>query len=757
MTEIGTQPPLPAPGELYEIHARPLESVYRPRSVAVVGASERADSLGGQTLVNLIRGGFAGALYPVNPRRDVIGGLPAYATVKDIPGPVDLAMILAPAERTPGIVEECAEAGVRAVAICAAGFGETGTDGERAQQSFVAVARASGLRVLGPNCQGVMYQPSRLVASFSAAFADGVDGPGGAAYVGQSGALGGAFYSLARARGIGVTGWFSLGNQADVTVCEFATEMLEDEAVRVLALHLEELPDGADFETLLRSAEVAGKTIVVLRGGSSDAGRRAIASHTGAMVADDRPFELFADAHGAIRVSDVDELVHSVGQALTGSRLRGPRVAVVTSSGGAGALAADRLSESTLTLADFSDGTRETLAGLVPSFGSTTNPVDVTAQLFAGCDGRFVAVCDTVLADEQVDALLVVLTNLRAHVAEHVARGLASLVHHAPKPVATAWLSKQATLPGAGQLLDEAGLLPHASVREAVATLERLGRAAGSRSERREEREAPVAEAPLAVVLPPDGAVLLEDSGALVLERLGIAHPRQAVVASADAAPTAVEAVGGRAVLKVRGRLDGAELAHKTDVGGLVFDVTPIGADVAFRRLVDQVTSAAPGVEVLGALVQEQMPPGLELLVGVSGASDGYPPVVTVAVGGVMTELLGEVVSALAPLAVPDAIELLQRLRLWPVLAGYRGRSALDVEAVAAAVSACSRAAVELGERLVTLEINPLLVYERGVCAADFLLMLVGTPPDPGGAGRVATGSRPRSRATPLRRRGPAA
>jgi acyl-CoA synthetase (NDP forming) len=727
VTDTGVEPPHSTHAGSVERVANPLERVYRPRSVAVVGASDRVDSLGGQTLTNLIKGGFKGAIYPVNPRHNLVAGLKAYSSVRELPEHVDLVIVLAPAEQTMPIIAECVEANASAVVICSAGFGETGTDGERAQREIVAAARASGLRVIGPNCQGLMYFPSRLIASFSAAFEGGVGGLGGVAYVGQSGALGGAFYSLAHAHGIGVNAWFSLGNQADLTVCELGIEMLGDETVRVLALHLEQLPQGVDFEALLRTAAFVDKSLVVLRGGSSDAGRRAIASHTGAMVADDRAFELLVDRYGAIRVSDVDELVYSVAQALTGRRLRGSRVAVVTSSGGAGALAADWLSESVLTLTELKKETRDEIARFVPAFGSTMNPVDVTAQLFAGTDHKFEHVCESLLADDNVDALLVVLTNLKVGVAEHVASGLIGVASRTEKPVVTAWLSAQGALPGAGQLLEKAHLIPHTSVREAVATLERLARAEVSRLDRQGVVRALDGMNRIVEEIPVGPAVLLEYEGAAILEKLGVAHPKQIFVQSTDAVSAAVEAVGGRAVLKIRGSRQGVELIHKSDVNGLLFDVTPSEAESSYRHLIARVNLAVPDLEVIGVLVQEQMPPGLELLVGVTGHSNGYPPIVSLAAGGVMAELYAEVASGLAPISVSEAIELLRRLRVWSVLAGYRGSKELDYSAAASAVSALSFAAAELGERLLVFEINPLIVYENGVCAADFLMELAQT------------------------------
>lgn len=696
----------------------PLQRAYRPRSVAIIGASDRPDSLPALTLGHLVASGFDGPIYPVNPRHSTIGGLPCYPTISDVPGPVDLALVLVPAANTADVVAECGRAGAAAAVLFAAGFGETGAAGRRAEAELVEVARSHGMRLLGPNCQGIVYQPQRLVATFSAALSAGLGTPAGVAYVGQSGALGGSFLSLARERSIGMSAWFSLGNQVDVTVSEMAAEMLEDEAIRVVALHLETLPDGSGWTELTRRASELGKWLVVLRTGTSEAGKVAAASHTGAMVAPDTAFRLVAAREGVLAVDDVDDMVHAVAQALLDKRRVGRGVGVLTSSGGAGAMAADRLTHVELTVPELARETRQHLAAVVPSYGSTRNPVDVTAQLFAQRDDAFGRACEILADDPAVDAIAIVLTNVVGDLAEHVAQGVVAAAGRTHKPIEIAWLSSDESVAGARRVLEDAGLLVHRSVKGPVDAIARLG--PGPIGVSTPHVTLPAPERGLAEVLPAGERNLVEWEGSALLDRLAIARPRQHMVTSERDAVEAVHALGGEAVLKVQSR----DVSHKSDVGGIRLGVTADDAASAYRGLLADVMGAAPDAVVAGVLVQQLMPPGLELIVGVEGCRDGYAPVITVGLGGVVTELFSDVASGLGPLTPDSAIDMLRRLHVWPLLEGHRGRRPLDAAAVASVLVACSEMALELGERLIELEINPLIVYERGACAVDVLVRL---------------------------------
>ncbi|WP_211841325.1 acetate--CoA ligase family protein [Saccharopolyspora antimicrobica] len=699
-----------------------MDGLLHPRAVAVVGASERSAMAGRLTRY---LSGFDGPVYPVNPNHRRVHGLPCYPSLLELPGPVDLVLVLVPAARVLSAVEDAGRAGASFAVVLSSGFAEVGADGRALQEQLVEVADRYGMRVVGPNCQGLLYRPTGLAATFTAA-ADGVPQPdSGIAYVGQSGALGGSFLGKARDRGIGLTAWISVGNQADLTTTDAAELLVADPNVRVLACYLEELPDGARWRRLTVQAAAAGKHVVVLRSGRSAAGERAVASHTGALVRAGAAFDLLTRESGAIQVDDLDELLDTA-VALTGeSRPRGHRIGVITSSGGAGGLAADQAEAAGLVLPELERAAQDVLAPLIPAFGSTANPVDVTAQVIDDA-GQFGAVCDAVAESGEVDAVLVVLTTIGGAAAVEVAEAILRAAERSTTPFVVAWLYSHEQIAEAGSMLRRNGIPVLDTTTAALRLITRLVPQEGRRAE-------PAAPRGLSRFL--DRPSLTEASGAHLLDALQIARPRGRIVDPADAETVARE-LGEHVVLKVQS----PDLAHKSDVGGVLVGIPAERAGRAAQEMLDAVAASAPHARIDGVLVQEVLPPGVELLVGVQGSKHGYPPVVTVGMGGTTTELYSDVASALGPLDAGQAVALLRRLRGWPLLDGFRGRPRCDVDAAAAAIASLSQAAVELGTDLTELEINPLMVHATGAVAADLLVTTTRQPPP--GRGTCVSSSR---------------
>ncbi|WP_211840286.1 acetate--CoA ligase family protein [Saccharopolyspora hirsuta] len=683
-----------------------VDGLLHPRAVAVVGASERSAMAG--RLTRYLRD-FDGPVYPVNPNYQQVHGLRCFPSLRELPGPADLVLVLVPAARVLSVVEEAGRAGASCAVVLSSGFAEVGAEGRALQEQLVEVAGRYGLRIVGPNCQGLLYRPTGLAATFTAA-ADGAQQPdSGIAYVGQSGALGGSFLGKAGDRGIGLTAWISVGNQADLTATEAAELLVADPNVRVLACYLEELPDGARWQRLTERAAAAGKHVVVLRSGRSAAGERAVASHTGALVRAGTAFDLLTRESGAVQVDDLDELL-DVAVALTADpRPGGRRIGVITSSGGAGGLAADQAEAVGLVLPELDAAAQDVLAPLIPAFGSAVNPVDVTAQVIDDA-GQFGAVCDAVAESDQVDAVLVVLTTIGGAAALEVAEAILRSAKRSTKPFAVAWLYSHEQIAEAGSMLRRNGISVLSTTNAALRLIAHLV----PRGDRRAE---PAPPRGLARFL--DRPALTESGGAQLLDALQVARPRGRVVVDPAEAAAAAQELGELVVLKVQS----PDLAHKSDVGGVLVGVPAERADSAARDMLDTVAANAPHARIDGVLVQELLPPGVELLVGVQGSKHGYPPVVTVGMGGTTAELYRDVASALGPLDVDQAVALLRQLRGWPLLDGFRGRPRCDVAAAAAAIASLSHAAVELGDRLAELEINPLVVRESGAVAADLVVI----------------------------------
>lgn len=700
MTTPATEPP----------PATDWERVFRPRSVAVLGASGRPDGWMARPLRWLTGRGYTGRVYPVNPKYQELEGRPCLRSLAEVDEPLDLVLALVPAAHAEAAVRDAGAAGAAAVVVFASGFAETGPAGAALQRRLVAAAREAGVRVIGPNCQGVVYTPSRLFATFSAAGERALTGSCGIAYVGQSGAVGGSVLDIAAERGLDLTAWVSTGNQADADLAEIGRHLVRDPEVRVLAVYAEAVRDGAAYARLAREAAEAGTALVVLRSGRSRVGRRAAVSHTGAMLADDTAFTLVSRRHGVVLVDDVDELLAAATALCDGRRPAGRGIVAVSTSGGAGILAADRCEANDLVLPELAAGTQEALAAIVPEFGALANPVDVTAQLFHRGDRAFGDVCRVVLADPATDALLILVTMVVGDDAVELAEDVVAAVAGTGVPCSVVWLAGRDHTTRARTILAAAGV----PVLSSVATAARV---AGALAPPPRPPALPVPDPSGSHGLPdlpvarPGAGLPAGEAGWVVLEAIGVPCPPSRLARDPDATAAAARELGERLVLKAVA----SALRHKADVGGVRLDVPADDAAEVHREL----AAAVPGLEAV--LVQQKVPPGLELLVGATAGRDGWPPVLTVGLGGTGAEVHRDIVTALAPVTRREALEMLGSLRCRPLLAGHRGSPALDV---AAAVDVLVRvgAAMARWPELTELEINPLIVAPDGVVAVDVLL-----------------------------------
>lgn len=697
----------------------PLDALLAPRAIAILGASGRPGTPFARPLSYLVEHGFAGAVYPVNPGYDSLDGIPCYPSLDDLPGEVDLVLMLVSAAETVRQIPAVARTGARGAVVFASGFAETGPEGVALQAQLVEAAREHGIRVLGPNCQGLVSLHDHVVASFTAALELGVPEPGSIAYIGQSGAVGGSIFSLARERGLRIGTWVSTGNQADLSALEIACHVIEDQRIRVVTLYLESPAEGALFDRLSARALELGKSVLVLRSALSAAGARAASSHTGALIGPHAAFRAMCRERGVILARDVEDFI-AVAHALSVlPRADGRRLAIVTTSGGAGSLAADQADAGGLVVEDLPSRTQDRLRDVVPAFGGVANPVDVTAQMFrANETDDFVTVCEQVLDEPDVDAVLIALTMVTGDLAIAMAHGLERIWARARKPVAVVWLAARQQTVEAREILRRGGWPVLDSVRTGVDVLRALATHPdpAARAETG-SHAAQVAELRRLIGDLRPG-VVTESAATDLLAVAGIRSPFQRLVTSAVEARAAAASVPGPLVLKIQS----AAVPHKTDRGGVRLGVAPADAERVYGELVE--TFAADGI--VDVAVQEQVPDGPELLVGVTHLEPGFPPLLTVALGGVAAELFHDSACRLLPIDEATALEMILELESAPLLTGYRGRPACDLTAAAAAVAAVGRLAAAAGERLVELEVNPLRLVDQGAgaVALDFLLRL---------------------------------
>lgn len=646
----------------------PLAALWSARSVAVVGASDRPGSLGRLPVEFLQRYGYAGRILPVRPDGAPVAGLPSYASVRECrreQGPVDLAMVMVAAPRVLAAVQDCADAEVPVAVICTSGFAETGEEGAALQAEVVRAAHEGGVRLVGPNCIGSVGVATGQVSSFSPLFSGERTElvPGAVGFVSQSGALGYGAVSLAFERGLGL-GWVvNTGNEADVSAVEVMGALTREPGCRGLLAYLETL---GDFEGLLAVA-ATGTPVAVLKAGRSDAGARAAASHTGALAAGDRVVDAALRQLGIVRVDDVDELL-DVGDVMTiQHRPRGRRVAVVTTSGGSGILAADAVEAHGLEMAALSEQTLAVLDEIVPAFGSTANPVDVTAAVMSNAS-LFDRTLDVIADDPGVDLIVACFCVLTGTDVDDVVTSLARVAERSGIPVLAVRTGAEHLAPQAGARMRAAGIpcypTPARAVRAAAALVQFSAPPASAPS-------APAASPAAPAIHPVPRAGAGEQEMKALLSKAGLPVPAGRVAASAADAAAAVADVGGRAVFKavVPG------LLHKSDAGGVIVGVTADEAGPAWEKV------ASLGGEVL---VEEMVPGGVEALVGLAPSPLGM--VLTVGVGGVLTEVLHDVALRVLPVGRDDVEAMVDETRLGALLAGVRGATPADREALVEAV-----------------------------------------------------------------------
>jgi acyl-CoA synthetase (NDP forming) len=671
-----------------------LDRLLRPRSIAVVGASTDPSSLGAKTLETLRANGYTGELYPVHPKYPEVSGLRAYPSVRDVPAGTDLAIVAVAAPRVAGVIEDCGAAGVPFAVVLTSGFGEVGGDGPRLQQELVDVASRSGVRMTGPNSLGFLNRTDSVAAGFGVGM-EGRSRPeaGGLAILSQSGGMGLSILNRATLAGLGVSRFVSTGNEADLTLVDFIEASLEDPHTQVIAAYAETIRDAGRLVELGHRAAELGKPIIIAKIGRSEAGSRAVESHTGSLAGADVVYDAaFAEA-GIIRVDDLEDMFDLATFLLRGRVPAGNRVAVVTQSGGGGAWLADALESQGLALAAASTGLQSDLQAFVPDFGSVLNPVDLTASGIS--IEAFSSVIKAISDSGEYDAVVVLMPLL--DVSEEAIASLAA-VTTLPLLGFSHWLPTPALAPRLGALEIPYVTSPQRAGR-VLAAAARLG--ATWRTRVPGEAAEPIA-ARATGHEPASDAATFE-----LVESAGIVPVPWRRVSSREEAVRAATELGHPVVMKLSA--DG--VVHKSDVGGVHLG---LGDDASVEVAWDALVGVAGTLRVPPrALVQAMAPKGVEVIVG-SKVDPTFGPVVMVGTGGIYAEVLKDVQVRLAPVSEPEARAMIDQLRIAPVLQGARGQDPADVDALATVVSRLSAAAVAWQDSIAEIDLNPVIVLERG-------------------------------------------
>lgn len=679
-----------------------LDSLFSPRSVAIVGASDNAARIGGRPLRYLLSSGFEGAIYPINPNRDQVQGVRAFRAVADLPQAPEVALLALPASQTLEAVEQCAAAGVKAGIIFSAGFAELGDEGAALQARMTAVAREGGMRLLGPNCLGAADAGTGYYGTFSVMLDTAFLTPGPVAVVSQSGAYGAHIAHLARARGLGIRHWISTGNEADVDVAESLRWLVDKDDVRVVMAYAEGVRNAEVFVEALDLARRRGKAVVFMKVGRSDVGAKAATSHTAALTGSDAVFDGIFRQFGVHRARTTAEQI-DIAYACAGGRYpKNRRLGVFTMSGGFGIQMADDAQDCGLEVAPMPPAAQEELKALLPS-ASPVNPVDATAQAVTDLPilTRFV---DTMLSRGDYGLFAGILGSLpgQGSFSKGVEEALLEAVAGHEGVISALTMSAPADVV---RSYEDKGFLVFEDSAQLTGALSALARF-GESFKGAAARPVPAAEA--AADLP--HGPLSEHAAKQLLAQAGVAFPGDRLAtAGMDVGAVAGE-VGFPVVLKICS----PDIPHKTEVGGVVLNVRDEaearrGAETLLRRA----AAAAPGAAIEGILVCPMVSGGVETIVGVSN-DPVFGPVVLFGLGGVLVEVLKDVTFRLAPFGVDEARRMIGEIRGYKVLEGVRGAPPADVEALAELLSRLSVFAAANAARIASIDLNPVLVMPAG-------------------------------------------
>jgi acetate---CoA ligase (ADP-forming) len=672
-----------------------LQAALAPRSIAIIGASDNPHKVGGRPILYLQRYGYRGAVYPVNPGRATVQGLRAFPRVEDLPEAPELAIVAVAGDEAVRAVESCAAQGVKVAVVMASGFGETGAAGLRVQEALVETARRAGMRLIGPNCQGLANFATGVVANFSTIFheMEGRDGP--VAIVSQSGANSQAIYTLVMRKGLGVRHVHATGNEADVTVADLAEAVVEDPGVRLVLLYMEAIKDPQRLAVAAERARERGVPIVALKAGRTARGQKAASSHTGALAAEDRVVDAFFERHAIWRAADPHELVSAAALYACGRPPRGRRLVVVSNSGASCVMAADYSEQRGIPLAEISETARQKLENALPGFAALQNPIDVTGALLSN-SALFGAVLPIVGDDAQSElALLAIPVAGTGYDVPRFAKDLREFQDRFGHAAAVA--------------------APQESVR---APFERLGVAAFEREREAIDALAQFADHAALMRRPaaaPARAVRIERTRFLnevesldLVAKAGLPVIEHALCRSAEEAVRTAQQFAAPVVMKACS----PDLPHKSDHGLVSLNPGDLAAE--FRRQHDKVASL--GAKFEGVIVARRASGGRELALG-ARMDPQFGPVVLVGDGGIYLEALKDFRLLLPPFTEADVARKLAELRVAPLLAGVRGQPPRDVAAYSAMAVRLGEAMLRWDGAVASVDLNPVIVFETGAGA----------------------------------------
>ncbi len=684
-----------------------LEEFFRPSSAAVIGASRNPTKVGHQILRNLVDSNFPGEIYPVNPKADTIHGLKCYSQVSEISGEIDLALVAVPARFVLDVAKQCGEKRVKGILVVSAGFKETGLEGAELERQLVEVCEKYGMRLLGPNCLGV----TDTFTPMNAAFSPKMPLRGNIAFLSQSGAICTAVLDWSLRENIGFSRFISLGNKADLDETDFMLSLADDDNTQVILIYLEGVKDGIRFVSVAREV-TRKKPVIVVKSGVSDAGARAISSHTGSMAGSDVAFDVAFRKSGVIRAMTMEGLFDLALAFSSQPRLEEPHVVILTNAGGPGILATDACEKHGLRPISFGAGLINVLRDNLPREASLHNPIDVLGDATAE---RYGFALEKILEYEESASVIVILTPQAVTEPEKTAELICGLRRKFPdKPIVTSFLGGE-QVEKAIDILQECGIPNYPFPERAVFALSKLAdyyRYLGSPIEDKvpefdvnRNRVAGIFKRVRA-----DGRVsLLGTEAKEVVTVYGILTPLSGLAKSAEEAVSLAKVVGYPVVMKVAS----PQILHKTDIGGVLLNISsPTGVEAAFGQILENASRFVPNATIYGVEVQKMAPVGKEMIIGMH-RDPQFGPLLMFGLGGIYVNFLKDVSFSLSPISRHDASNMILETKAYTLLRGIRGEKPSDIDSIEDVLLRMSQMVTDFPE-IVEVDINPLLVYEKG-------------------------------------------
>ncbi len=698
-----------------------LRYLLSPKSIAIVGASSDFSKFTGRTVKYLLKHGFRGAFYPVNPKRDDIAGHRCYPSLTDIPEPVDTVFIQIPARFVASVLEECIQKQVGSIIIHSAGMGEENEEGRKRQEALKAMARDAGIRVTGPNCAGIANMVENVILSPIVCYELDTLTRGRIGLISQSGGLTGAYVARAEARGIGFSYVISTGNEMDLEACDYIEYLLQDDNTDVVAVFLEALRNGKRFLEVAESAAETGKPIIVLKVGRTRIGARAAASHTGALTGTDAVYDAVFRQKGVVRVETLEDLFEVSSLFCKVTPPKGNRVGVITTTGGGATLMVEAGAQAGLDFPEPSDAAVQAASEFLPSFAAKSNPIDVT---MAGAGGGYKRGLEVILNDPAFDMVVGVVGTSSQFAPELGVKPIVEVYKAARKPLA-AFCNPNAE--EALRLFEKNGI-------PSFRTPEACGRGLGHLVEygtflEKQNRipARPAAAAQMASdkgevlrILEASDPILNEFDGKRVLSAYGIRGTRERVAKDSSEALGYAAEIGYPVALKILS----PDIPHKAESGVIALGISSDrDVDGACRRILDNARKYHAGAKIDGILVQEMVTQGVEVIVGMA-ADDTFGPTLMFGLGGIFVELFQDTAHRVLPVSDGDARDMIAEVKGAALLKGYRGKAAMDIDALAASIVNLGKLCEDVGTMIMEVDINPLMVLPagQGVVAVDALI-----------------------------------